>query len=116
MEYSNAYIKSAIVKGINMVKCRSGPRGEGSSIMTVPGDVPSAGVYFFGLLVKPWAYFLVILINFSLGKGMLFWQIWSKKCQTSIIPVKKLKLLSILMQRMRKFGKFCLENASTWHF
>ena len=38
--------------------------GGGSSIVKVPGDVPPARVYFFGLLA--------ILVGLSLGKGMLF--------------------------------------------
>ena len=45
--------------------------GGSSSIVKVPGDVPPTRVYFFGLLVKPWVYFLAILVEFSLGKGML---------------------------------------------
>ena len=32
-------------------KSRNEPRGEGSSIVKVPGDVPPTRVYFFGLLV-----------------------------------------------------------------
>ena len=32
-----------------------------------------------------------IVGNFSLGKGMLFWQFLSNKCQNSVIPVKKPK-------------------------
>ena len=46
--------------------------GEGSSIVKLPGDVPPARVYFFGLLVWPRVYFLAILVELSLGKGMLF--------------------------------------------
>ena len=46
--------------------------GGGSSIVKVPGDVPPARVYFFGLLVLPRVYFLTILVELSLGKGMLF--------------------------------------------
>ena len=44
----------------------------GSSIVKVPRDVPPARVYFFGLLVYPRVYILAILIEFSLGKGMVF--------------------------------------------
>ena len=57
---------------------------------------------------------------FSLGKGMLFgnfsrfwsgqwyafWQLRNVK-----LPVKKPKIFQILVQRMQKFGKFCLEHA-----
>ena len=46
--------------------------GEGSSIVKVPGDVPPATVYFFGLLVYSRVYFLATLVELSLGKGMLF--------------------------------------------
>ena len=44
--------------------------GGGSSIVKVPGDVLPTRAYFFGLLVKPRVYFLAILVEFSLGKGM----------------------------------------------
>ena len=37
----------------------------------LPGDLPPARVYFFGLLVSPRVCFLAILVNFSLGNGML---------------------------------------------
>ena len=47
-------------------------RGGGSSIIKVPGDAPPTRVYFFGLLVWPRVYFLAILVELSLGKGMLF--------------------------------------------
>ena len=47
-------------------------RGGGSSIVRVPGDVPPTRVYFSGPLVLPRVYFLAILVEFSLGKGMLF--------------------------------------------
>ena len=43
-----------------------------SSIVKVPGDVPPARVYFLEPLVEPRVYFLAILVEFSLGKGMLF--------------------------------------------
>ena len=46
--------------------------GVGSSIVKVPGDVPSARVYFFVLLVWPVVYFLQNFSPFGLGKGMLF--------------------------------------------
>ena len=46
--------------------------GGGSSIVKVPGDVPPTRVYFFGLLVLPSVYFSAILVELSLGKGMLF--------------------------------------------
>ena len=45
--------------------------GGGSSIDKVPGDAPSTRVYFFGLLVYPRVYFWAILVEFSLGNGML---------------------------------------------
>ena len=59
--------------------------------------------------------FLAILVEFSLGK-YAFWQIWSKKCQNLVILVKKPDFLKSLVQRMRKFGKFCLGNANSGHF
>ena len=37
--------------------------GWGSSIVKVLGDVPSARVHFFGLLVWPRVYFLAILVR-----------------------------------------------------
>ena len=60
--------------------------GGGSSIVNVPGDVPPARVYFFkssslakGILFANFVHlvlarvsFLAILVDFSLGKGMLF--------------------------------------------
>ena len=49
--------------------------------------------------------------RFWSGQGYAFWQFRSKKCQTSVIPVKKPKFFQILVQRMQNFGKFCLENA-----
>ena len=93
-------------------------------MVKVLGDVPPARVYFFKLLslakgiLLPilvhlvWARvcFLAILVDFSLGKGMLFGNFLSKKCQTSA------NFFQILVQRMQKFGKFCLENANSWHF
>ena len=48
-----------------------GSREGGSSIVKVPGEGPPIRVYFFGLLVWPRVYFLAILVEFSLGKGML---------------------------------------------
>ena len=45
--------------------------GGGSSIVKVPGDVPPTRVYFFGLLVYPRVYFLAILVEFNLSKGIL---------------------------------------------
>ena len=67
--------------------------------VTWGGDVPPARVYFFKFPSLAMVYFmailvhlvslgkrvcfLAILVDFSLGKGMLFvWQFWSKKCQT----------------------------------
>ena len=43
---------------------------ECSSIVKVPGDVPPARVYLFGLLVLPRIYFLAISVDFRLGMGM----------------------------------------------
>ena len=61
----------------------------------------------------------VLFGNFSRVKsrqGYAFWQIWSKKCQNSVIFVKKANFFKLLVQKMRKFGKFCLENANSEHF
>ena len=66
-------------------------RGGGSSIVKVPGDVPPARVYFFGLLVQPRVYFLAILVELSLGKGMLFGN---------------------FVKEMSKFGNFCKKNVT----
>ena len=55
----------------------------------------------------------VLFSNFSRVKsrqGYAFWQFWSKKCQNSVIFVKKSNFLKILVQKMRKFGKYCLET------
>ena len=49
--------------------------------------------------------------RFWAGQGYAFWQFWSKKCKTSVSPVKKPKFFQISVQRMQKFSKFCLENA-----
>ena len=61
----------------------------------------------------------VLFSNFSRVKsrqGYAFWQFWSKKCQNSAFFVKKPNFFEILVQKMQKFGKFCLENANSWHF
>ena len=77
--------------------------GGGSSIVKIPGDVPPARVCFFkptslakGILFANFSPFGlakgILFANFrpcSLGKGYTFWQFWSKKCQTSVIPAKK---------------------------
>ena len=57
--------------------------------------------------------------NFSRVKsrqGYAFWEFWSKTCQNSVIFVKKPNFLKTLVQKMRKFGKLCLENANSEHF
>ena len=49
------------------------PRGGGgSSIVKVPGDVPPTRVYFFWTSSLAKGILLAILVEFSLGKGMLF--------------------------------------------
>ena len=61
----------------------------------------------------------VLFGNFSRVKsrqGYAFWQFWSKRCQNSVIFAKKPNFFQILVQKMRKFGKFCLENANSEHF
>ena len=72
----------------------------------------------------------ILFRNSSLAKGVLFsnfsrvksrqgyaiWQFWSKKCQNSVIFVKNPNFFKILVQKMRKIGKFCLENANSEHF
>ena len=61
----------------------------------------------------------VLFSNFSRVKsrqGYAFWQFWSKKFQNSVIFVKKPNFFKTLVQKMRKFGKFCLENANSEHF
>ena len=96
-----------------------------SSIVKVPGNVPPAKVYFFKVSSLAKGIRFANFSPFSLGKGMpfgnfsrfwfgqgyAFWQIRSKTCQTSLIPVKKPKFFQTLVLRMQKFGKFCLENA-----
>ena len=47
-------------------------RGGGSFIVKVPGDVPPARVYFFGLPSLAKGILLAAFWQFSLGKGMLF--------------------------------------------
>ena len=44
-------------------------------------------------------------------QGYAFWQFRSKKCQTSLIPVKKPEFFSNFGPENAKFCKFCLENA-----
>ena len=46
--------------------------GGGSSIVKVPGDVPPTRVYFFWTSSLAKGILLAILVEFSLGKGMLF--------------------------------------------
>ena len=88
----------------NSVMCEAilSTGGGGSSIVKVPGDVPPARVYFFGSLAKG-----VLFGNFSRVRsrqGYAFWEFWSKRCQNSVIFVKKTQLL-------KNFG---LENAKIW--
>ena len=86
----------------------------GSSIVKVAGDLPPARVYFFKLssLGKGirFANFSPLSLSngmlfgnfsrFGSGEGYAFWQFWSKKCQTSVIPV-----------RNPIFSNFDIENA-----
>ena len=65
--------------------------GGGSSIVKVPGDVPPARVCFFKPSSLAKGIFFANFRPFSLGKGIIFGNFWSKKCQTSVIPVKKPK-------------------------
>ena len=61
----------------------------------------------------------VLFSNFSRVKsrqGYAFRQFWSTKCQSSVIFVNKPNFSKILVQEMRKFGKFCLENTNSEHF
>ena len=54
----------------------------------------------------------VLFGNFSRVKsrqGYAFLEAWSKRCRNSVIFVKKPNFLKILVQKMRKSGKFCLE-------
>ena len=51
---------------------RPGGRDTGASIkVKVPGNMPPVIAYFFGLLVQPGVCYLTILVDFSLGKGIL---------------------------------------------
>ena len=59
-----------------------------SSIVKVPGNVPPARKYFFGLLVWPRVFF-------SLGKGML---------------------LAILVNEKSNFGYSCIETQNFYDF
>ena len=91
--------------------------GGGSSIVKVPGDVPPARVYFFKLSTLVKGILFANFSPFSLGKGMLyvnivrfwsgqgyaFWKLRSKKCPTSVIPVKN-----------PFFSNFGPENAKIW--
>ena len=49
-------------------------------------------------------------------QGYAFCEFWSKRCQSSVIFVKKSNFFGILVQKMRKFGTFCLGNANLEHF
>ena len=51
-------------------------------MVKVPGDVPPARVYFFGLRSLAKGILFGNFWQFSLGKGMLFgnfWQFWSRQ-------------------------------------
>ena len=63
----------------------------------------------------------VLFSNFSRVKsrqGYAFWKFWSKRCQNSVIFVKKTQLffLNFGPENAKIFGKFCLENANSEHF
>ena len=61
----------------------------------------------------------VIFSSFSRVKsrqGYAFLAILVKEMSNSVIFVKKLNFFKILVQKMRKFGKFCLENDNSEHF
>ena len=49
-------------------------------------------------------------------QGYAFWQFWSKKCQNSVIPVKKPIFLTFWSRECNKSSKLCLENANSGHF
>ena len=49
-------------------------------------------------------------------QGYAFWKFLSKRCQNSVIFVKNPTFFEILVQKTRKFGKFCQENANSEHF
>ena len=95
--------------------------GGGSSIVKVPGDVPPARVYFFKLssLAKG-IYFFAAFSPVSLGKesgqgkGMLL-QIYVKEMSNFVNSCKEKQSFQILVQRMHKCDKFCLENTKSWH-
>ena len=79
-------------------------RGGGdSSIVKVPGDVPPARVYVFKLSSLAKGIYFSSFSPFSVGKGMLFWLFRSKKCQTSVILVKKPKFWSLDCRNLASF-------------
>ena len=61
-------------------------------------------------------YFLPILVHFSLGKGMLLSILVDLNVKLQYFLYKRNPNFSNLLQRMQIFGKFCLENAKSWHF
>ena len=69
--------------------------GSSNSIVKAPGDLPGEshqGILFqTSILAKG-----ILFGNFSQfqsGQGYPFWQVWSKKCEILVIPVKKPKFL-----------------------
>ena len=73
-----------------------------------------------GILFRPSSLAKGVLFgNFNRVKsrqGYAFLEFWSKRCENSVILVKKPNFFGILVEKMRKFGKFCLENANSEHF
>ena len=65
-----------------LLPCHGGRRGGGSFFVKIPGDVPPARVYFFGLQPGKGYTFG----KFNLGKGFIL-AIWSKNSQILVIPV-----------------------------
>ena len=61
----------------------------------------------------------VLFSNFSRVKsrqGYAFWQFWSKKCENSVIFLKKTHLFKNFGPENTKIWQVCLENANSEHF
>ena len=71
------------------------------------------GILFADFVHLVWARvsFLAILVDFSLGKGMLFGNL-VKEMSNFGNSCKETQFFQILVLRTQKFGKFCPENAT----
>ena len=52
---------------------------------------------------------------FNLGKGILLGNFGQRNVKLPLF-LQRNHFFQILVLRMQQFGKFCLENANSWHF